>query len=215
MRRQTRTSLPLPSRSRAGLLSCVSRARAGLAGLCLLALASCGDGQPPRDAENACSIFRERPHYRRALEASEKKWGVPVHVQMALIYQESTFRPRARPPKTYFLGFIPTGRVSSARGYAQAIDGTWDDYRNGPGRAGASRSNFRDAADFVGWYVSDNNRALGISNSDARNSYLAYHEGRTGYRRGSHNGKGWLLSTAGRVSDRAARYQSQLLYCGR
>ncbi|WP_460273886.1 transglycosylase SLT domain-containing protein [Celeribacter sp. ULVN23_4] len=185
-----------------------------LGGLSLLTLTACGSsGGAPSNPEDACSIFRERPHYRSALLASERKWGVPVHVQMALIYQESTFRATARPPKRYVFFIIPKGRASSARGYAQALDGTWDDYRNGPGRAGANRSNIRDATDFIGWYVSTNNAALGISNSDARNSYLAYHEGRTGYRRGSHNGKTWLLNVADGVAARAARYQAQIQYC--
>lgn len=198
-------------------LSCMTRRRMILGGAGLVALSACGGGRggAPANPEDACAIFRERPHYQRALEASERKWGVPVHVQMALIYQESTFRATARPPKRYTLFIIPKGRASSARGYAQALDGTWDDYRNGPGRAGASRSNIRDATDFIGWYVSTNNAALGISNSDARNSYLAYHEGRTGYRRGSHNGKTWLLNVADGVAARAARYEAQLGYCRR
>ena len=29
----------------------------------------------------------------------------------------------------YFLGIIPLGRESSAFGYAQALDGTWTDYK--------------------------------------------------------------------------------------
>lgn len=190
------------------------RSKLGFGALLLGTLMACsGGGNPPRDPENACSIFKERPHYQQALKASERKWGVSIPVQMALIYQESTFRATARPPKRYVLFIIPKGRASSARGYAQALDGTWDDYRNGPGRAGASRSNIRDAADFIGWYVSGNNAALGISNSDARNSYLAYHEGRTGYRRGTYLSKSWLLSTADAVAVRAARYEAQLISC--
>ena len=198
----------LPQKS----LTC--RAKLAVGAMVLGTLMACsGGGNPPRDPENACSIFKERPHYQQALKASERKWGVAIPVQMALIYQESTFRATARPPKRYVLFIIPKGRASSARGYAQALDGTWDEYRDGPGRAGASRSNIRDAADFIGWYVSSNNSALGISNSDARNSYLAYHEGRTGYRRGTHLSKSWLLSTADAVAVRAARYEAQLISC--
>ncbi|WP_396022203.1 transglycosylase SLT domain-containing protein [Celeribacter litoreus] len=188
-----------------------------LGGVCLVALASCsgGNGGMPSNPEDACAIYRDRPHFRKAFESSERKWGVPASFQMALIYQESGFRATARPPKRYSFFIIPRGRASSARGYAQVLDGTWDDYRNGPGRAGASRSNIYDSADFIGWYVSTNNAALGISNTDARNSYLAYHEGRTGYARGSYKSKSWLLSTADNVAARAAKYETQLQYCSR
>ena len=64
----------------------------------------------------------------------QKKWGAPVPVPIAMMYQESSFKHDALPPRYYFLGFIPWGRVSSAYGYAQAKDETWADYvfnRNG------------------------------------------------------------------------------------
>ena len=54
--------------------------------------------------------------------------GVPIHVQMAVIYYESSFQNRAKTPMRYF-GIIPLGRESSAFGYAQALDGTWTDYK--------------------------------------------------------------------------------------
>lgn len=53
----------------------------------------------------------------------------------------------------------------------------------------------------------------GISLSDARNQYLAYHEGQSGYARGSHNSKSWLLRVAGQVDARANLYQAQLANC--
>ena len=85
--------------------------------LCL-GLAACGGGsnQAPRNLDNACSILEQRPGYLRAFRATERKWGVPVSVQMATIYQESKFVSRARPPRRYKLGVIPMGRQSSALG---------------------------------------------------------------------------------------------------
>ena len=114
--------------------------------LCL-GLAACGGGsnQAPRNLDNACSILEQRPGYLRAFRATERKWGVPVAVQMATIYQESKFVSRARPPRRYKLGVIPMGRQSSALGYSQALDGTWADYRREAGRIGARRTNIRDA----------------------------------------------------------------------
>ncbi|MCV5690043.1 hypothetical protein OFN32_38125, partial [Escherichia coli] len=81
-----------------------------------------------------------------------KEWGTPIHVAMAIIKQESSFRHDAKPPKDYVLGFIPWGRVSSAYGYAQAQDPAWDDFQDSTGQGG-SRSNFDDSIMFVGWYT--------------------------------------------------------------
>jgi hypothetical protein len=39
-------------------------------------------------------------------------------VQMAIMKQESAFVADARPPRDWFLGFIPLGRPSSAYGLA-------------------------------------------------------------------------------------------------
>ncbi len=185
--------------------------------LLALVLASCGGGRsaPPRQLENACTISRDRPHYARAFKATQRKWGVPVAVQMATIYQESKFRSDARTPFRYALGIIPMGRQSSAFGYSQALDGTWDEYRRETGKRGARRNDIRDASDFIGWYMNKSKEKNGISLSDARNQYLAYHEGHTGYARGTYRSKSWLLRVAGEVETRAVLYQSQLSRCRR
>ncbi len=182
-----------------------------------LVLAACGGGNfsAPRDLENACAIVAERPAYFRAMRAAERKWGVPVHVQMATIHQESKFIGDARTPHQFALGVIPMGRQSSAFGYSQALDGTWEEYQEDQGRRGARRDRIDDATDFMGWYMTLTERNLGISKSDARNQYLAYHEGRSGFARGSYNAKPWLVAVAGRVQARAERYQAQLRACGR
>ncbi|HAB38198.1 MAG TPA: lytic transglycosylase, partial [Rhodobacteraceae bacterium] len=67
--------------------------------------------------------------------------------------------------------------------------------------------------DFMGWYMAETNRKLGISLSDARNQYLAYHEGRGGYARGSHRKKSWLLRVADKVERRSQMYANQLRNC--
>jgi hypothetical protein len=140
---------------------------------------------------------------------------VPMHVQMATIYQESKFIGNAKTPHQFALGVIPTGRQSSAYGYSQALDGTWDDYRNATGRRGARRNRIDDAADFMGWYMDQSEKKLGISKYDAQNQYLAYHEGSAGFARGNHNGKAWLLRVAAAVGARADLYQRQLIACGK
>src|SRR5690606_41368702 len=90
---------------------------------------------PPENPENICEIFREKSGWHKAAERTQKKWGVPPQVTLAVIYQESSFRHDAQPPRRYILWIIPWGRVSSAYGYAQAKDETWDDYKREAGRS--------------------------------------------------------------------------------
>lgn len=183
--------------------------------MALLTLVSCGggDNRAPRNLEDACAILAERPRYLRAMQQSENRWGVPVHVQMATIYQESKFVGNARTPHRFALGIIPMGRQSSAYGYSQAIDGTWDQYREESGRFGARRDRFEDATDFMGWYMAKATEKLGISPYDATSQYLAYHEGYSGYARGSHTEKAWLMRVANEVGQRAEMYRAQLAAC--
>lgn len=184
-------------------------------GICasfLLLLSACST-TPPANPENICEIFREKPSWHEAALDAKEKWGVPVHVPMAMMYQESTFRHDAKPPKDYLLGIIPWGRVSSAYGYAQAKDEVWSDYRKETNRWSPDRDDFSDALDFMGWYMSKAQKVNGVSKWDAYAQYLNYHEGWTGYRNGTHQSKKWLLNTAQKVKDRASRYSAQYAAC--
>lgn len=181
----------------------------------LLLLVSCGGRfSAPENLDDACAIVAERPQYLRAMQRAEQRWGVPVAVQMATIYQESKFIGNAKTPHRFALGIIPMGRQTSAYGYGQAIDATWDDYRDGPGGFAARRDRIEDATDFMGWYMDLSEKDLGIPKYDARNQYLAYHEGRRGFAAGSHSDKPWLLQVADGVAARADLYQMQLIGCG-
>lgn len=184
----------------------------------VLLVASCGarsGGPPAGSIDDACEIVTKSPRFARAFRLSERRWGVPAHVQMATIYQESKFDGKARTPFRWGLGVIPMGRISSAYGYSQALDGTWDEYRQETHRYGARRDDIFDAADFIGWYMDASSKKLGISKSDARNQYLAYHEGRGGFARRSHRGKTWLLRVADKTAARARTYEQQLNDCRR
>ena len=185
------------------------------ASILLLALASCGGGNSsaPKNMDDACAILRQRPAYFSAMRATERKWGVPVHVQMAAIYQESKFIGNARTPHQFALGVIPMGRQSTAYGYSQALNATWEEYQDSAGGRRAKRDDIGDATDFMGWYMDGTTKELGISKSDAESQYLAYHEGRRGFARGSHEAKGWLVTVAAKVGARAQRYSAQLNRC--
>lgn len=187
------------------------------ASILLLALASCGGGNfsAPRELDNACAILDERPAYKRALRATERKWGVPVHVQMATIYQESKFVGNARTPHRFALGIIPLGRQSTAYGYSQALNGTWEEYQRDQRKGRARRDRIEDATDFIGWYMTGSAERLGISRNDTEAQYLAYHEGRSGYANQSYLAKPWLVDVAARLQVRAETYRQQLSRCRR
>lgn len=178
----------------------------------LLFVAGCAT-VPPGNPENICEIFREKSGWHSAAVKMQRKWGVPPQVALAVIYQESSFRHDAVPPRRYLLGFIPWGRVSTAYGYAQAKDETWSDYKREAGGMFASRDNFSDSLDFMGWYMDKAQRLNGASKWDAYAQYLNYHEGWSGYRNRSYNGKPWLLKVAGRVRERAERFGAQYRSC--
>ncbi|PSW09468.1 hypothetical protein C9I98_25920 [Photobacterium sanctipauli] len=176
-----------------------------------LLLAGCAS-PPPSNQSNVCDIFRQYPDWYEDALDMEDEWGTPIQVAMAFIKQESSFRHDARPPKKYVLGFIPWGRMSSAYGYAQAQDPAWSDYQKATNNGG-SRTNFDDALMFVGWYTHETQRQLGISKWDAYNQYLAYHEGRGGYKRGSYKSKPTLIKVSRRVEQQAKDYGWQLKQC--
>lgn len=192
--------------------SCLKSTRPMWLVLGLIFLSACASSTP-RNVANVCSIFEERRGWYRAAKAAESRWQVPIAVNMAFIYQESSFQARARPARNRFLWVLPGRRPSSAFGYAQALDSTWEDYENRSGNYRASRADFADAIDFVAWYNANSQRLSGIANNDARNLYYAYHEGNGGFQRGSYRSKEWLLQAADRVQSNAVRFDSQLAAC--
>ncbi len=172
---------------------------------------------PPENPANICHIFDEKRSWYKASKKSEKRWGTPIHMQLAFIKVESSFDADARPPRKRFLWLIPTVRPTSAYGYSQAVDGTWAAYQRASGRGGADRDSFKDSTDFVAWYIRENSRRLGIEQTDTYRHYLAYHEGPAGYRNGSYNGKKkrHVRQAASRTQAIANRYSRQLAGCRR
>lgn len=179
--------------------------------LAFVLLAGCSTA-PPKDASNLCNIYREYPDWYEQSLDMQQAWGTPLPVAMAIMKQESSYRADALPPRDYLLWVIPWGRVSSAYGYAQAQDPVWDEYRAATGNGG-SRDDFDDAIMFIGWYTAGSQRQLGVSKYDAYNQYLAYHEGRGGYRRRSYRSKPWLMQVARKVEQQSRDYSGQLSKC--
>ncbi|MBM7423058.1 transglycosylase SLT domain-containing protein [Spongiibacter marinus] len=168
---------------------------------------------PPRNPGDICAIFREKDDWYDDASEASKRWDSPIPVMMSIMYQESRFVADAKPPRKYWLGFIPAGRMSDAYGYPQAKDATWDWYKDKSGNWGADRDDFEDAIDFIGWYNNVSRRTNGIANTDTYSLYLAYHEGHGGFKRRTFAGKPWLQRVAGKVSARSRSYAAQLARC--
>ena len=179
----------------------------------MIIVSGCALTSKPSFTEDICDIFEEKRSWYKAAKKTEQRWNIPISVTMAIIKQESSFISYAKPSRKKLLGFIPWKRQSSAKGYAQAIDGTWDMYLKERGSWFRSRSDFDDAIDFIGWYNSKSVKQLKIKKTNARDLYLAYHEGRAGYKKGSYKVKPWLLAVADKVQTQSNKYNDQYLGC--
>jgi hypothetical protein len=168
---------------------------------------------PPLNPNNLCDIFREKKSWYKDAKAASKRWNSPIPVMMSIMHQESRFVAKAKPPRKFWLGFIPAGRMSDAYGYPQAKDDTWRWYKDKSGNWGADRDDFDDAIDFIGWYNNTSNRINGISSSDTYSLYLAYHEGHGGFKKRTFSRKPWLQRVASKVAARSQTYQGQLAVC--
>jgi hypothetical protein len=168
---------------------------------------------PPRELDDLCGLFAEKPEWRDAAERARERWGVAPATSMAILHQESRFRAKARPGWRLWFGVIPVGPASSAYGYGQVQDAAWSDYRERTGNRHAKRDDFADAIDFVGFYSDMIARRTGVPKNDAFHLYLGYHEGPTGYQRRTFDQKPWLFGVARKVQERALLYDQQEHAC--
>ena len=89
----------------------------------------------------------------------------------------------------------------------------WFLYKTKTGNKNASRANFSDITDFIGWYTTQSEKLVGISKNDYYNQYLAYHEGQGGWKKESYLEKKWLIEVAKTVERNAKMYNNQLKEC--
>ena len=89
----------------------------------------------PKNTVNACAIFNEKYLWYKFAKATERKWGAPIELQMAIIRKESGYDWLARPERTKLFKVIPWKRKSSSLGYSQAIENTWETYKKALGKS--------------------------------------------------------------------------------
>ena len=185
--------------------------RNNLLALTLFLLASCS-AKIPSNQDDICDILDENPKWSQHLLDAQKRWDAEPSTVMAIIRQESSFDQDAAPERNKLLGFIPWKRASSAKGYAQAVEGTWEEYKKETNKRRAKRSNFSDSVDFIGWYLSKA-KSVRIKSYEVDKLYIAYHEGYGGYKRKTYRDKDWLIDVAKKVKYNAVRYERQLKSC--
>ena len=165
----------------------------------------------PKNTSNSCSIFEEKYLWYKHAKKTEKKWGTPVYLQLAIINMESSFNRFAKPPRQKLFKVVPYKRPSSSFGYSQAVKGTWKQYKDETGNKFATRSRFKDSVDFIGWYTNKTEKILKVSKKDAFRQYIAYHEGWGDYKNYKKNKK--VINLAKRVEKQSNIYKQQLLDC--
>jgi len=165
----------------------------------------------PQNTSNSCSIFNERYIWYKHAKSSEKKWGTPIYVQLAIIKMESNFDWLAKPARQKLFKVIPFKRPSSSFGYSQAVKGTWEQYKNETGNKLATRARFKDSVDFIGWYTDKTESILKISKKDVFRQYIAYHEGWGAYKSYKKNQK--VIGLAKKVKKQSDIYRAQLKKC--
>ena len=180
--------------------------------LFILVILISGCSSVPKNTSNSCLIFDERYLWYKHAKKSEKKWGTPIYLQLAIIKMESDFDWLAKPPRQKLFKVIPYKRPSSSFGYSQAVNGTWEQYKKETGNKLAVRTRFKDSVDFIGWYTSKTESILKISKKDAFRQYVAYHEGWGGFKNYKDNKK--IINLAKKVEKQSNIYKKQLLKCG-
>ena len=178
----------------------------------IIFLYACTSNQISNTADS-CIIFDQKKNWYKATKKSYDNWETPIAYQLAVIKQESSFTQFAKPKRKKLFGFIPSSRPSTAFGYAQITNPTWEWYKNKTGNQNASRANFNDVTDFIGWYTNQSENMVGISKKDYYNQYLAYHEGQNGWSKETFKNKEWLIEVAKTVERNTNMFNKQLKNC--
>lgn len=179
----------------------------------LASLLVSGKELPPKVyTEDVCQIVEVHPGWSESLKETSRERDIPPGLILSVMYHESTFRAEARPPRKKLLGVIPWQR-SSSYGYAQVKDETWRWYKSHNPGWFQSRNQFKDAADFIGWYYQIFRKKNPNIENVYADFYLSYHEGLGGYKRKTYKNNTWLINKSQSVSNMAEAYEIQLKSC--
>jgi len=177
----------------------------------LVVLSSCSS--VPVNTKNSCDIFSEKYFWYKHAKKTEKKWGAPIHIQLAFIKKESDFDWLAKPKRTKLFKIVPYKRPSSSFGYSQAVKKTWELYKTETDNPLALRTRFKDSVMFIGWYISKTNKINKIPLNDSYRQYLNYYLGWGNYAQKVYKTDKKAIIFAKSVEKQSNIYRSQLREC--
>ena len=174
-------------------------------------LASCSS--IPKYPQNACKIFGENYLWYKSTKKSSETYGAPVHIILAFIKKESGFNRWAKPKRKKLFKVLPYKRPSSSFGYSQAVNKTWELYKNETNNPLALRARFKDSVMFIGWYINKTNKINKIPFNDSYRQYLNYYLGWGAYSKKVYKIDKKAIIFAKSVEKQSKIYKKQLKEC--
>jgi len=167
----------------------------------------------PKYPQNACKIFGQNYLWYKSAKKSSEKYGAPVHIILAFINKESGFNRWAKPKRKKLFKIVPYKRPSSSFGYSQAVNKTWELYKNETNNPMALRARFKDSVMFIGWYIKKTNKINKIPLNDSYRQYLNYYLGWGAYAKKIYKTDTKAIIFAKSVEKQSKIYKKQLLGC--
>ena len=162
---------------------------------------------------NPCQYFFTHPQRLQIHQSVANKWHISTGTQLAVLLQESNLSAYARADQRHWINRIFSTKKISAYGYAQAIDRTWGQYQQTQNKQFASRHNYHDATDFIGWYLSTISKQTHIPTTQTEKLYLAYHEGIKGYQKQTYKNKPQLQKISHKVAQQGQAIDQAIDQC--
>ena len=167
----------------------------------------------PKYPQNACKIFGEKYLWYKHSKKSSEIYGAPIHIVLAFVNKESGFNRWAKPKRQKLFKIIPYKRPSSSLGYSQAVDKTWELYKNETNNPLALRTRFKDSVMFIGWHIKKTNKINKVPLNDAYRQYLNYYLGWGSYAKQVYKTDKKSIIFAKKVEKQSKIYKKQLKEC--
>ena len=119
---------------------------------------------------NICDYYYQYPNRYRSQKTLAAQGMLPLTDVHAILLSESSLEAFSAPRGSFF-----QKPKSTAYGYAQVVDGTWQDFTEGHPENWLFRVNFYDSVAFIQWYRMAHGHLL--RSTRLYDYYLLYHDG--------------------------------------